>query len=161
MWRWRKCDSELLWGFQNSTAWEDKHKALCWGNGISCVGGRGSEPMLLWADFIFYFLTHWVTPTDMSNVPFICDHLLLGMWRLMPYLPEQLVAWLTLVHISGRDFSCSPSLLPRRNSWGKMWHDWQMSAWILERSGGALHQFQCMWMCIKRGWACSDRPSLL
>lgn len=44
------CVWELLWGFQNSTAWKDKHKAPCWGNGISCVGRRGSEPMLLWSD---------------------------------------------------------------------------------------------------------------
>lgn len=93
-------------------------------------------------DLIFFWLTRWVTTTDMSNVPFIYHHLLLGMGRIMPYLPEQLISQLTFIHRSGRHFSCTSFLLPWGNSWGKTWHDWQMVAWISERNCSALHRFQ-------------------
>lgn len=54
------CVFELLWVLLNSTAWKDKHKAPCWGNGISCVGGRSSEPMLLWSDlFLVIYLDNY------------------------------------------------------------------------------------------------------
>lgn len=126
MWHWRKCVSLSYCGVFRTAQLgriSTRHHA-----------GEMEFPLLeeeglsqCCCDLIFFWLTRWVTTTDMSNVPFTYHHLLLGMGRLMPYLPEQLVSQLTLVHISGRHFSCTSSLLPWRNSWGKMWHDWQIS----------------------------------
>lgn len=65
-------------------------------------------------DLIFFWLTSWVTITDMSNMPFIYHHLLVGMEMIMPYLPEQLASQLTLVCICGKHFSCTSSLFTWR-----------------------------------------------
>lgn len=132
---WCKCGFELLWVLQNSTAWKNKHKAPCWGNGISCTEGR-SEPMLVWSDLFFFFwlddynryVHHaiYLSPSASWGV----DINAISSWT------EDFYGY--LIHICGRHFSCTQPFLPRRSSWGNV------RAWLADEckdSGGKVGCF--------------------